>query len=74
MRVKIIDACINGEWVSEWRDKVVDLYCPDGKGNYWSIKNVEEETGNVFINYESIPQESKLRYGGQWENTEGGLR
>ena len=77
MRVKIIDACINGEWVSEWRDKVVDLYCPDGKGNYWSIENIEGEkrnyffSGNVFIDYESIPQESKLRYGGQWENTEG---
>ena len=66
--------------MSEWRDKVVDLYCPDGKGNYWSIENIEGEkgsyffSGNVFINYESIPQESKLRYGGQWENIEGGLR
>ena len=73
MRVKIIDACINGRWMSTWRDKVVDLYCPDEKGNYWNVENVEGEkgsyffSGNVFIDYESIP---KLRYGGQKENTE----
>ena len=71
MRVKIIDACINGRWMSTWRDKVVDLYCPDEKGNYWNVENVEGEkgsyffSGNVFIDYESISQESKLRYGGQ---------
>ena len=39
MRVKIIDACINGIQMSEWRDKVVDLYCPDEKGNYWSVNH-----------------------------------
>ena len=67
MRVKIIDACINGRWISMWRNKEVDLYCPDGKRNYWSIENVEREegsyffSGNVFIDYELIPQESKLR-------------
>ena len=67
MRVKIIDACINGRWILRWRNKAVDLYCPDGKRNYWSIENVEREegsyifSGNVFIDYELIPQESKLR-------------
>ena len=67
MRVKIIDACINGRWISMWRNKEVDLYCPDGKRNYWSIENVEREegsyffSGNVYIDYELIPQESKLR-------------
>ena len=71
MRVKIIDACINGMWMPTWEDKVVDLYCPDEKRNSWSIENVEGEkgsyffSGNVFINWESIPQESELRYGGQ---------
>ena len=66
MRVKIIDACINGRWISMWRNKEVDLYCPDGKRNCWSIENVEREegsyffSGNVFIDYELIPQESKL--------------
>ena len=71
MRVKIIDACINGMWMPTWEDKVVDLYCPDEKRNSWSIENVEGEkgsyffSGNVFIDQESIPQESELRYGGQ---------
>ena len=71
MRVKIIDACINGMWMPTWEDKAVDLYCPDEKRNSWSIENVEGEkgsyffSGNVFINWESIPQESELRYGGQ---------
>ena len=73
MRVKINDACINGRWISMWRNKEVDLYCPDGKRNYWSIENVEREegsyffSGNVYIEYELIP---KLRDGGQKENTE----
>ena len=76
MRAKIIDTCINGMWMPTWRDKVVDLYCPDEKGDYWNVENVEGEkgsyffSGNVFINYESIPQESELRYGGQEENTD----
>ena len=72
MRVKIIDACINGMWMSTWKDKMVDLYYPDERGNYWSIENVKGEkrsyffSGNVFINCESTPQGSKLaRYGGQ---------
>jgi len=72
MRVKIIDACINGMWMSTWKDKMVDLYYPDEQGNFWSIENVEGEkgsyffSGNVFINCKSIPQESKLaQYSGQ---------
>ena len=73
MRVKIIDACINGRWISMWRNKEVDLYCHDGKRNYWSIENVERVegscffSGNVYIEYELIP---KLRDGGQKENTD----
>ena len=73
MRVKIIDACINGRWISMWRNKEVDLYFPNGKRNYWSIENVERVegscffSGNVYIEYELIP---KLRDGGQKENTE----
>ena len=65
MRVKIIDACINGMWMSTWKDKMVDLYYPDEQGNFWSIENVKGEkrsyffSGNVFISQESIPQENK---------------
>ena len=77
MRVKIIDACINGMWMSTWKDKMVDLYYPDEQGNYWNVENVEGEkgsyffSGNVFINWESIPQKSKLA---QYSGQQGGLR
>ena len=65
MKVKIIDACINGMWMSTWKDKMADLYYPDEEGNSWNVENVEGEkgtysfSGNVFINWES-PQRSKL--------------
>ena len=49
MRVKIIDACINGRWILRWRNKVVDLYYPDEEANSWSIENVEGEKGNYFF-------------------------
>ena len=78
MRVKIINACINGRWMLKWRNKAVDLYCPDEEENSWNVENVEGEkgtysfSGDVFINWESIPQESKLaQYSGQEEE---GLR
>ena len=61
IRIKIIDACINGRGMSTWKDKMVDLYYPDEEENYWNVENVEGEkgsyffSGNVFINWESIP-------------------